>query len=354
MIPTDADAIDLLTAMVRTPGLCGDEDAVAAVLADAMTRFGFREVHRDQVGNVVGEVGPVDAPRSLLILGHLDTVPGEIPVEVRDGALYGRGAVDARGPLTAGVVAAARAAATTSLRVTAIGAVQEEGPSAGARHLATLPAPDMLVIAEPSGWDAVVLGYKGSQRFTAAITVPTTHSATPEPTASELAFDLWRRIAGWCEAQRPPEGREAGTFHRLTATLTRTGWEDDGLRETASLTIGLRLPPEIEVEWVRGELRRLAPEARLSFSPGEPAVRAERTTPLVGGFTRAIRAEGAVPRYKLKTGTSDMNVVLPRWRCPAMAYGPGDSRLDHTPEEHVRLEEYLSAVRVLTRVLEGM
>lgn len=352
MIPTDAEAIDLLTAMVRTPGLCGGEDAVAAVLADAMNRFGFRKVHRDEVGNVVGEAGPPDAARSLLILGHLDTVPGAIPVEVRDGALYGRGAVDARGPLTTGVVAAARAATRAHFRVTVIGAVQEEGPSTGARHLATLPAPDLLVIAEPSGSRAVVLGYKGSQRFTATITVATTHSAAPEPTAAELAYDLWRRIVQWCENQRPAAGREVGTFHRLTPALMRTGWEDDGLHETASLTVGLRLPPGMEVEWVRDEIRLLAPAARLSFAPGEPAVRAERTTPLVGRFTRAIRAEGAVPRYKLKTGTSDMNVVLPHWRCPAVAYGPGDSRLDHTAEEHLRLDEFLTAVRVLTRVLE--
>jgi LysW-gamma-L-lysine carboxypeptidase len=47
-----------------------------------------------------------------------------------------------------------------------------------------------------------------------------------------------------------------------------------------------------------------------------------------------------------------MNVVLPVWQCEAVAYGPGDSRLDHTPEEHVPLDDYLKAIRVLTRVLE--
>ncbi len=53
-----------------------------------------------------------------------------------------------------------------------IGAVQEEGPSIGARHLATGPAPDFLIIAEPSGWDSIVMGYKGSQRFSLEISVP--------------------------------------------------------------------------------------------------------------------------------------------------------------------------------------
>jgi LysW-gamma-L-lysine carboxypeptidase len=37
-----------------------------------------------------------------------------------------------------------------------------------------------------------------------------------------------------------------------------------------------------------------------------------------------------------------------------LAYGPGDSRLDHTPEEHVPIEEYLRAIRVLTGVLSEL
>ncbi len=53
----------------------------------------------------------------------------------------------------------------------------------------------------------------------------------------------------------------------------------------------------------------------------------------------------------LKTGTADLNVVGPAWGCPAVAYGPGDSNLDHTPEEHILLSEYARAVAVLAAVL---
>ena len=47
-----------------------------------------------------------------------------------------------------------------------------------------------------------------------------------------------------------------------------------------------------------------------------------------------------------------MNIVGRIWNCPIVAYGPGDSSLDHTPNEHIDLNEYLRAVRVLTRALE--
>jgi acetylornithine deacetylase/succinyl-diaminopimelate desuccinylase-like protein len=43
--------------------------------------------------------------------------------------------------------------------------------------------------------------------------------------------------------------------------------------------------------------------------------------------------------------------VVPTLRGCAPAYGPGDSLLDHTAEEHISLEEFLLAVGVMKQVL---
>jgi LysW-gamma-L-lysine carboxypeptidase len=47
-------------------------------------------------------------------------------------------------------------------------------------------------------------------------------------------------------------------------------------------------------------------------------------------------------------------VVGPAWQCPILAYGPGDSALDHTPNEHVNLTEYWLAVQVLAQALRNL
>ena len=37
-----------------------------------------------------------------------------------------------------------------------------------------------------------------------------------------------------------------------------------------------------------------------------------------------------------------------------LAYGPGDSALDHTPEEHIQLAEYDRAIDVLVEALRNL
>jgi LysW-gamma-L-lysine carboxypeptidase len=68
-------------------------------------------------------------------------------------------------------------------------------------------------------------------------------------------------------------------------------------------------------------------------------------------FRGAIRHAGGQPGRKVKTGTSDWNLVADRWDCEALAYGPGDAALDHTPEERLDLAEFDRAVAVLDEVL---
>jgi LysW-gamma-L-lysine carboxypeptidase len=49
-----------------------------------------------------------------------------------------------------------------------------------------------------------------------------------------------------------------------------------------------------------------------------------------------------------------MNVVAPAWNCPILAYGPGDSALDHTPDEHLPLDDYRRAQEVVENVLRNL
>ena len=131
------DEIELLRGAVAIESPSGQEQALARYLLDAMHRLGYDRAWIDEVGNAIGELGPPDAEHTLVLLGHMDTVPGRIPVRIEDGKLYGRGSVDAKGPLCAFIAAAARARPQAGWRIAVVGAVEEEAAtSKGARHIA--------------------------------------------------------------------------------------------------------------------------------------------------------------------------------------------------------------------------
>jgi LysW-gamma-L-lysine carboxypeptidase len=344
------DELGFLEALLAIPSPSGVEDAIAGYLIRQMTTLGFR-AHRDEVGNVVGAIGDAQAGRNIVLLGHMDTVPGLIPLREKGGRLYGRGAVDAKGPLAALVLAAARVAprlAATQLLV--VGAVQEESHGRGARHLArTMPPPDCALIGEPSDWQGITLGYKGLLSFDYQLLQPGGHSAGEIPGPAEKAVSLWNNLMMYA-AER--NGGRSGHFDTLDPALRDFRTYSDGLHDGADMSIVLRLPPGLQPAQLQQKIRTWCNGAELKFYPSDPPFQAEKNTPLVRAMLKAIRAEGGRPRFKLKTGTADMNIVGPAWGCPIVAYGPGDSSLDHTPDEHIEIGEFLKTIDVLAQALE--
>ena len=49
-----------------------------------------------------------------------------------------------------------------------------------------------------------------------------------------------------------------------------------------------------------------------------------------------------------------MTVVGPVWGCSILAYGPGDSNLDHTLDENLDLNKYQQVICMLIDVLGEM
>lgn len=347
------DPVELLEEVAAIPSPSGEERAVAAHLVSRMNEIGGRSFV-DGSGSAVCQVG--EGARHVMFLGHIDTVPGEIKVRVEDGRLYGRGTVDAKGPFCAAVAAASRLspAARSALTVTLIGATEEEAASSrGARHaLHAHRRPDLLIIGEPSGWDAITLGYKGRLLVRGTITKASHHSAGSQSSAAEDAVAAWNAVSAWAnETNRGVEG----IFDRVQATLQQIDSDDDGLEQRCRFTIGLRLPPALPPDAARAGLAAVLPAfAGADFAGPEAPYRGPKDTALTRAFRIAIRQHGGEPRFKVKTGTSDMNVVAPYWAVPTVAYGPGDSSLDHTPAEHVEIADLRKAGDVLLSVFERL
>lgn len=331
---------ELVTELVETPSVSGDEDACADRLVEYFHSHD-REAWVDAAGNVRA---PGDD--DLLLTSHLDTVPGDIPVRVEDGVLWGRGSVDAKGSLAALAVTAVRSGATFA------GVVDEERRSRGARHLVEdRSAPDAVVNGEPSGWNGVTLGYRGLLTGTYVTTSESGHSSRPENNAIQDAFAWWNRV-------ETAVGRDEwhSAFERVTPKPVAVdgGPTADGLSIEATVDVEFRIPPDRTTD----DLREIADSCLKAGTVNwrdavEPVFESPRT-PVARAFRGAIRAADGEPRMLRKTGTSDMNVYAEVWDCPIVSYGPGDSEFDHAPDERLPLASFDRAVTVLDGVTERL
>jgi len=345
-----------LIELVRHYSPSGQEAGTVNWLVERMGGLGFTQSYVDETGNAIGVMGIGE--KQIVLLGHIDTVPGEISVKTvtqqAEPLLYGRGSVDAKGPLAAFVDAVANVGVMEGWQFVVIGAIDEERNSIGARGIVDKYRPEFAIIGEPSQWDRVTLGYKGSAWAQVNVRRSMAHTAGQAESAPEVAVDFWNQVTAWAANFNAERER---AFDQVLPTLRGFSSGGDGFEETATLKIGVRLPPDLDPPQWYDQLRELAAVAGLEIASTGfpiPAYRAERSTPLVRAFLGSIRVVDGKPGFVVKTGTADLNIVAPVWECPAVAYGPGDSSLDHTPDEHISLKEYEKAVGVLTNVLQKL
>ncbi len=348
---------ETLIGLVSQYSPSGQEHGAVEWLVGRMKSLGYREAFVDEAGNAVGMMG--NGPRQVVLLGHIDTVPGEIAVTLTPnpssqerGELYGRGSVDAKGPLACFTDAVAQVGAVEGWQFIVVGAVEEERDSEGARYAATKYKPEYAIIGEPNNWDRVALGYKGSAWANVVVKRGQVHTASGEQTACEAVIDVWLAVRSFADSFNEGKPR---AFDRIIPTLRGMDSGQNGFEHWARLSIGVRLPLDLSTEGWYEQLNDLAGAAqmeRLGFAV--PTWSGGKNNPLVRAFLSGIRSQGGEPRFVYKTGTADVNIVAPAWGCPALVYGPGDSSLDHTPDEHIRLDEYEKSVQVLCSALKGL
>lgn len=345
---------ETLVGLVSQYSPSGQERGAVEWLVARMKSLGYDKAFIDEAGNAVGVMGK--GTRQVVLLGHIDTVPGEVAVRVEDNILFGRGSVDAKSPLASFVDAVAKVGAKDGWQLIVIGAVEEERDSEGARFVATNYKPDFAIIGEPNQWDRIALGYKGSAWANVTVKRRQVHTASGEETAAEAAVEMWLKVKAEVDSFNAEKQK---VFDKLLLTLRGMESDSNDFEQWAKLKIGVRLPVEVSPEdWYRklGELisdSHLGGDCHLEPTGfAVPAWKCEKNSQLVRAFLSGIRSQGGEPRFVYKTGTADLNIVAPVWQCPAVVYGPGDSILDHTPNEHLNLDDYRRAVAVLQSALE--
>ncbi len=335
-----AGSVELTRQLCNIASVSGDEaaiaDAIETLLAGAphltVTRDGDTLIARTELGRA----------RRVVIAGHLDTVPinGNVPVrdeldaETGEPVIWGRGTVDMKAGVAVQLVLALELTAP-AVDLTWVWYDHEEvssdlnGLGRALRAAPDLFAGDFAILGEPSN-GTIEGGCNGTLRARVTLHGKRAHSARSwmGVNAIHRASEALSRLAAY----------EAETVHvdgldyreGLSAVSIRGGVAGNVIPDRCEIEVNYRFAPsrseQEAVTFVRGffadadefEIVDLAPGAR----PG-------LTDPLAQSLVRSV---GGEPRAKV--GWTDVS-RFSALGMPAVNFGPGDPLLAHADDERV-------------------
>lgn len=311
-----------------------------------------------------------NAGRNLLLNAHLDTVGVsgmDAPFEpvIRDGRLYGRGAMDMKASLAAcmlAVAAAPQRGLAGDVILTAV--ADEEHDSIGTREaLAAVTAAttvDAALVTEPSDLDLHV-AHRGFALFEVEFEGIASHTSQPEKGVNAL-MHLGRLLAAVEEFDldlRRRQGHSLLAHGSLQAVLARGGHELFTTPHQASVTLERRTLPGEPVAAVRHEVQQMLDR----LAADDDTVTASITT-LMTREPFEARAGSEIQRVLIEAigaerGAKPALIGAPYWTdaaliaaagIPTLLFGPTGGGI-HQPDEWVDLESVNEMARVLHRVI---
>lgn len=353
-------AVELLKRALELYTPSRSEAALANMLKDkCVNELGFEQVNIDNVGNIIATKGTGE-PR-ILLCGHMDTVPGQVPVRIDDGQIYGRGASDAKAPLIAMLLAASEFPKQSGTVIFA-GVVDEEGNATGVKQLVKSKlGVDYAVFGEPSGVENITVAYKGRLAIRLTCDVgDSAHASAPwlAKNSIEEMYDFWKAIKAEIERVGTAENKAKSISCSLTEI--NGGSSHNVTPQKCKITIDIRVPTKTTCEsvlrMVDTVITKVASEKGIKAThriedKTEP-FEADHSSPLVRALLLAVLDVRKMrPMLLRKTGTGDMNVLGHNFKIPVITYGPGNPHASHTADESVNIDEYIASIEVYERAL---
>ncbi|MBU0758378.1 MAG: M20/M25/M40 family metallo-hydrolase, partial [Nanoarchaeota archaeon] len=168
---------ELARRLVEIPSETGKEKEIGDMIAERLSqRF---DIQKQKVKPKRFNILATKGTPNLIFNIHLDTVPGHIPIRIEDNHLWGRGSVDAKGPLAALIIAAEKASDQGITDFAIMLDVGEEVDLCGIKKLIPeLDDANLIIVCEPTNMKLRV-----AQKGTAKIKIKTkgkaAHSAYP-------------------------------------------------------------------------------------------------------------------------------------------------------------------------------
>jgi putative selenium metabolism hydrolase len=380
-----AQVIACCQELVRARSFAGREQDAAQVAERWMRQLGYDEVWVDEYGSVVGQINqetPTASGPHLHFDGHLDTVPATardawsrdpFGADLADGAIWGRGTTDMKGPLAAMLCAAAfvpRERLRGPVTVSASVAEEElEGPALVA--ILARKRPDVVVIGESTAL-RVAIGQKGRAGIRVATHGKPAHSSLPQDGKNAVyrMLDVTQRLRtmplpdddllgpGVLELVELVSSPYPGTSIVPDGCTAR--WDRRTVRgETREQVLAAMRAALADLDF-RVDLAYLDVQvpcytgSTLHSDDFHPAWDIAADHPLVQAALAALASAGLpasigpVPYCTNGSGSAGELGI------PTIILGPGDPSLLHVVDEHITVEQLTRGTAVYMQLLDGL
>jgi acetylornithine deacetylase/succinyl-diaminopimelate desuccinylase-like protein len=376
--------VDFCSRLLQVPSVNGQhpERAAAECIAAEARRLGlpvrFAGEHPERPNVIISTAG--DSPTGLLLIGHLDTVPPGDEAAwqhppfsgvVADGRIYGRGAIDTKGGMSAALYALAALAqvdgALTTRRAQLICVPDEESGATGTLGIKYLHQHGLLdalgAIYAYSGTQ-VTLGHRGLARFRVVCSGEAVHTgsaAWQEKTGGANAVTGMARLLLALEAFDFPYS-ERPYFADFRTVITPGTMIEGGVGislvpDTCSALVDVRLTPEYDLAAVETLLQDAVRQVmevnpRLTFSIERlnylPAAITPDTAKIVGALEKAIAAVTGSRPPRVVAGPANEGYLLIERGIPTICgMGPTGANA-HANNEYVAIAGLADAALIYT------
>lgn len=369
--------LELLKSMIAIPSVNppGREGEMGRFLLEVLEEYGLPadtyEIGEDRFA-VVTKIPGKTSKRGLIFTGHMDVVPVSAEEEIRwntdpfvpvvEGErLYGRGAADMKGGLTAGLcalIALKEEDFTPERDIFLVATVDEEDFMGGSKRVADLPelssATDVVVM-EPTGLNCCING-RGRTYGTLTFHGATGHGSQGAGDGNAILLAN-RFISRMMEEELSSHPLFGESFWQPVAV--DAGVEPCVVPDSCHLKIDARLHPEHPVEDIWQRVESILEELGL-FERTEVSVIDRRQgfcTPLDHPFIEFIKRAAEEEEIPFLTdtfmGTTDGSVFRMEGRRTVAIMGPGDLSVVHRENEWLDLREWDMAYRWYLRMMRS-
>jgi acetylornithine deacetylase len=353
--------VELHRRLVAIPSLSGEEGELADFLEGWLrSEAGAAGLEIRRVGdNILASIG--DGPDTLMLNTHLDVVPpsddhpqGAFDAAVQEGAVWGRGSVDAKASLAAmsqAVVEAARSGRRIpGGRLLAAFTVCEEtgGDDNGLQEvLRHIQRPDAAVVGEPTMLQPCI-AQKGLLILRLVAHGRSAHAGRPElaDNAIERAAEDVLRVRDLTFDRIHPQ---LGAT-KCSATVIRGGEARNVIPDTCTVTLDIRSTPAYTHEELIGIVDEAVESEIVVHSKRLVPVETAPDARIARAAQEAARAKGAPAEFFGSPTLSDWVFLA---GIPTVKIGPGDSRLSHTAEEHVPIGQLDRGAAVYSSIIRN-